>query len=150
MPRALTRGIAAAAAAAGLAAVGAANAGPPAHTPFDASFERGGTISFELVEKPTRKRVRAIEIHEMAATCEERAAKLDFIISGGTPVFDDRSFAVRSQDETGKGNAVVRGRFSRAFTRVRGSARLYGKFVLENDRSKCNTRRQDFVAKVSR
>jgi hypothetical protein len=61
----------------------------------------------------------------------------------------NRSFAVASEDGNGA-QAIVQGRFSRKFTRAKGSARLHGKFNLDGaGRTKCDSGKQKFVAKVT-
>ncbi|MDQ2675804.1 MAG: hypothetical protein M3Y34_03265 [Actinomycetota bacterium] len=148
MPHALTRGIAGLVALVALGAAGQAAAGNPAPASFSAPFESGGKISFELVRGQGERKVRAIEITDMAADCEGRAGEIDFTIFGSTPVLGDRSFAVRSEDATG-GKAVVKGRFSRRFKRAAGIARLRGKFDVQDGRARCASGRQRFEAKAS-
>jgi hypothetical protein len=148
----LARGIAASCALAALAAAGPALGGDPVSKPFSATLELdgapGGTIEFVLDEGKKRK-VHSISITAMVANCEDNRGELDFDIYGHTKVLDDRSFAVRSKDASGKGKAIVRGKFSRKFKRSTGSARVYGKFLFQDGWSKCESGKQKFVATVS-
>ena len=112
---------------------------------------RLATIEFVLDQDDKRK-VHDIAIADMVANCEDNRAELDFDIYGNTKVLDDRSFAVRSEDvQNPKAKAVVRGQFSRKFKRVRGTARLYGKFKLGGDEglTQCETDKQKFKATVT-
>jgi hypothetical protein len=115
-------------------------------TPFSATFELGGTISFVL-DRGANRKVHDIQITDITADCEGSRGLLDFTIYGKTEVLDDRSFAVRSEDASGKGKAVVRGRFSRRLKRAKGSARVYGKFQFDDGWSNCESGKQRFVAK---
>jgi hypothetical protein len=145
----LARGIAALAALAATAWAGPALAGSADPTPFSASFEEGGTISFQLDKHRGKRKVHDIAITDMAANCDDRNAELDFTIYGDTRVLDDRSFAVRSEDASGKGKAVVRAEFSRKFKHAEGTARIYGKFELQDGWSECETGKQEFVARIT-
>jgi len=127
-------------------------------TSFSAGFEfdgepaePDGTIELVL-DQGNKRKVHDIAITDMKANCGGNAAELNFDIYGNTKVLDDRSFAVRSEDiQNPKAKAVVRGRFSRSFKRVKGSARLYGKFNLggADGRTKCETGKQKFKATMT-
>ena len=132
---------------AAFAAAGLAVGGNTAPTSFSAPFELGGTIGFELVEKQRLSKVREIELEGLAADCERRAAELTFSIYGATPVLADRSFAVRSETKGGS-KAVVRGRFTRRFARAKGTARLHGRFKLQDGWSRCESGKQKFKAEI--
>lgn len=121
----------------------------PVSTSFSASFDLGGTIEF-ILDNGKKDEVHDISIENLAARCRGRAAELDFNIFGSTKVYGDRSFAVRSEDGEGA-KAVVRGQFSRKFNRVKGSARLHGKFDTDDgpDRSSCESGKQKFKATIS-
>ena len=146
MPKALTRGIAVLAALAGPGTAGLAVGEDPPPLRFAASFESGGTIGFELAQRDGDRKVRAIQIIDMAADCEGRAGEIDFRIYGSTPVLGDRSFAVRSEDDSG-GKALVRGKFSRRFGRAEGVARLRGRFNVQDGRARCTSGKQPFEAR---
>jgi hypothetical protein len=145
VPKVLARGIAAMTLVAALVAAGPAVAEEATPTGFSAPFANGGTIAFELVEKRRLSKVREIELKDVAANCEGNAGQLSFSIYGATPVLADRSFAVRSESEGG-GKAVVRGRFSRRFTRAKGRARLHGRFEFQEGWSSCESGKQRFKA----
>jgi hypothetical protein len=134
---------------AALAATGVAAGGTSEPKLFTGSFEQGGTISLQL-HRGNEKKVRYISIDRMSGRCEDGSgAQLSFSIEGGTPVLSDRSFAVRSKDGKG-GKAIVRGRFSRGFKRVKGSARIYGRIHFTDGQTrKCDSGRQKYLGKVS-
>jgi len=109
-------------------------------TEFLGSFESGGEVSLRL-SGGANKAVDRISIHAIAANCHPGSATLDFNIHGDTPVLDDRSFAVRSEDGTG-GKAFVKGRFSRKYKRVKGAVRVHGKFF--DKAARCDSEKQRF------
>ena len=154
MQKVLARGITALCALAALAAASPALGGDPepstySSSTYSSSFGFGGTISFQREKANHNQRVHDIEINAIGADCEGRAGELNYTILGTTKVLDDRSFAVRSKDASGKGKAIVRGEFSRKFKRAKGSARVYGKFLFQDGWSKCESGKQKFVATVS-
>ena len=124
-----------------LAGAGFAVAGQGPRT-FDGDLKKGGVVSFRL-SGHDGKAVDDISIDGIAADCRPGSATLDYVIFGDTPVNDDRTFAVRSEDGTG-GKALVKGRFSRKFRRVEGVVRVYGKFF--GDSTRCDTGKQKFKA----
>ncbi len=119
--------------------------GPHKAQPYKASFEQGGTISFQRHggRAPT---VDEIMIKDISVKCDPGSGYLDFEIYGDTPVLDDRSFAVRSRDRTG-GKAKVSGRFNRRYTWAKGAARVYGKFQSGNTTAACDSGKQKFTAR---
>jgi hypothetical protein len=154
VPKVLARGFAALTTLAAFAAASPALGGNPVSTSFSGSFpdfekQPGGTIEFVL-DKGKKDKVHDISITDMAASCAGRAAALDFNIYGNTKVYGDRSFAVRSEDGLGA-KAIVRGEFSRRFSRAEGTARLNGKFDIDNGagRTSCESGKQKFKATVS-
>src|SRR5688572_30247536 len=135
---------------AALAAAGPALGGDPEPVQYSGELEDGGTISFERVQGTRSQKVRNIEIRDISARCEGDKARIDFTIFNKTPVLDNRRFAVFSRDSDGRGKAVLSGRFSRSFRRVKGTARVYGSYRLEGGDGwiKCDSREQEFVATI--
>lgn len=142
----MARGITAAITLLALAMAGTAMAEGPLKTQaYKASFELGGSISFQRHggRAPT---VDEIMIEDISVQCDPGSGYLDFEIYGDTPVLDDRSFTVRSKDRTG-GKAKVSGRFNRKYTAAKGTARVYGKFPAQDGSVRCDSGKQKFVAR---
>ncbi|HYH61309.1 MAG TPA: hypothetical protein VD766_05545 [Solirubrobacterales bacterium] len=127
-----------------LAAAASAAGRGNALSSYTGSFEAGGQVSLRL--SPGGGNVSHISIDGITAECRRGSATLDYNIDGGTPVLEDRSFAVRSRD--GKAKAFVKGRFSSDYESVKGAARVHGKIFAGKPR--CDSERQKFKGKVSR
>ena len=144
--KALARGIAAGTLACAFATAGIALGVDGEQHTYTDTLETGGTVSMRLTDEG-RPKVDQIKIEEISAVCSGGTGALDFRIYGRTPVLENRSFVVRSEDGTG-GKALVRGRFSRTYKRVTGIVRVYGMFHFGQDGSaSCDSEKQIFLAR---
>jgi hypothetical protein len=146
MRKVLARGIAAGIALIVLAAASPTVGGAGEAQTYSGEFAAGGQVFFRLNPGDAPK-VDRIMIDGITAVCRGGTGSLRFQIHGSTPVLSDRSFRVRSEDGSG-GKALVKGRFTRRFTRAKGVARVYGSFRFEpNGSARCDSGRQAFVAR---
>lgn len=114
---------------------------------FAGELPQGGSVAFRLAN-PGAPVVRRLGMYEVAVRCEEGSGVIArFEVGGRTRVRDDRTFAVRSADESG-GKARVSGRFSRDFQRARGVVRVFGTFFDQaGDSTGCDSGKQEFEAR---